>query len=81
MFSVQNNREIYFKIVRHGNYYELSIDGEVKLTLLDFKYNEGKIGFYVCSAVVSVTDLKIHVLPEPVNEYATSDPVKYLNEH
>ena len=80
-FDIQEDREIYFKIVRYGNYYELSINEVVKLTLLDFKYNEGKIGFYVCSAIVSVSDSKIHVLPEPVNEYATSDPEKYLNEH
>jgi beta-fructofuranosidase len=47
---------------------------------LDFKYNEGKVGIYVCSAVISISDSKIHVIPEPENEYAASDPEKYDNE-
>jgi beta-fructofuranosidase len=48
----------------------------VKLTLLDFKYNDGKIGVYVCSAIISLSDSIIHTIPEPENEYATSDPNK-----
>jgi beta-fructofuranosidase len=80
-FEIHEEKEIYFKIIRYGNYYELSINDIVKLTLLDFKYSEGKIGVYVCSAIVSVSDSKIHVLPEPENEYATSDPDRYLKDY
>lgn len=80
-FEIKEEKQIYFKIIRYGNYYELSINDVVKLTLLDFKYNEGKIGIYVCSAIVSLVDSKVHVLPEPENEYATSDPDKYLKEY
>ncbi|WP_460836659.1 hypothetical protein, partial [Massilia agri] len=74
-------KQIYFKIIRYGNYYELSINDVVKLTLLDFKYSEGKVGIYVCSAVISVSDSKIHAIPEPENEYAASDPEKYEKDH
>ncbi|CAC9976198.1 glycoside hydrolase family protein [Flavobacterium panici] len=80
-FEIQDNKQIYFKIIRYGNYYELSINDVVKLTLLDFRYNEGKIGIYVCSAVISVSDSKIHVIPEPENEYAASDPEKYSKDY
>lgn len=73
-FEIQENRQINFKIIRFGNYYELSINEIVKLTLLDFKYNEGKIGVYVCSVIISLSDSRIHVIPEPENEYATSNP-------
>ncbi|GAA3784604.1 hypothetical protein [Flavobacterium ginsengiterrae] len=38
-------------------------------------------GVYVCSAVVAVTDSKIHKIPEPENEYAASDPDKYLKDY
>jgi beta-fructofuranosidase len=80
-FQIVENKEIYFKIIRYGNYYELSINEVVKLTLLDFKYSDGKIGVYVCSAIISIRDSKIHVLPEPENEYATSDPNKALEKY
>ncbi|WP_348800286.1 glycosyl hydrolase family 32 [Flavobacterium adhaerens] len=80
-YDIQEEKEIYFKIIRYGNYYELSINGVVKITLLDFKYNEGKIGVYICSAVVSVSESKIHILPEPKNEYASSDPDKHLKAY
>ena len=80
-FEIVDTKEIYFKIIRYGNYYELSINEIVKLTLLDFKYSEGKIGVYVCSAIVSLSDSKIHVIPEPENEYATADPNKAIDEY
>jgi len=73
-FEILENKQIHFKIIRYGNYYELSINEIVKLTLLDFKYNDGKIGVYVCSAIISLSDSRIHVIPEPENEYATSNP-------
>ena len=79
LFEIVENKQIYFKIIRYGNYYELSINEVVKLTLLDFKYNDGKIGIYVCSAVVSVSESKIHVIPEPENEYARHCPIKCVS--
>lgn len=73
-FDIPENREIDFKIIRYGNYFELSINGVVKLTLLDYKYNEGNVGVYTCSAVMALTNSRIHVIPAPENEYGTSNP-------
>lgn len=79
-FTIEKENELYFKLIRYGNYYELSINAIVLLTLLDFKYNEGKIGIYLCSAAISISNSKLHILPEPENEYASSDPEKYQKE-
>ncbi|MCP4521323.1 MAG: glycosyl hydrolase family 32 [Cytophagales bacterium] len=68
-FEIPKNRQIDFKIIRYGNYFELSINGVVKLTLLDYRYNDGNIGVYTCSASMSLSNSKIHVLPEPESEY------------
>jgi beta-fructofuranosidase len=39
------------------------------------------VGIYVCSAVISISDSQIHVIPEPENEYAASDPEKYTIDY
>lgn len=73
-FEIPENKQLNFKIIRYGNYFELSINDIVKLTLLDYRYSEGNIGVYACSAIISLSDSKIHIIPEPENEYARSNP-------
>ena len=68
-FEITKSRKIDFKLIRFGNYFELSINGVVKLTLLDYRYNQGRIGIYTCSAKVALIDSVIHSLSGHKSEY------------
>lgn len=70
-FVVNRSLELRFKLIRYGNYLELSIDDIVKLTLIDYKYKESRIGFYTASSIITLKKSKYSVLEEPVVEYAT----------
>ncbi len=67
--AISPNRTYRFSLLRYGGYIELSIDGIVKLTLLDFLFAGDFIGFYTSSAVLSVRGLVFKTLKEPRNEY------------
>ena len=73
VFEVNEERSFHFKLLRYGNYIELSIDGMVKLTLIDYTYSGSGIGFYTSSAEISIQQLKVHVLPDPEHEYASQE--------
>ncbi|GAB3006069.1 glycosyhydrolase [Niabella terrae] len=65
----------HFKLIRHGNYIELAIDGLVKLTLIDYTYSNNCIGLYSASSVVSLNNSFIKKLPPLEDEYLpVSDP-------
>lgn len=68
-FKVSEDNSIIFKLIRYGNYIELSIDGVVKLTLLDYKYDGPKIGFYSSSSVISLGNSSISILSSDGREY------------
>lgn len=70
-FVVNPNYEVRFKLIRYGHYIELSIDDVVKLTLIDYKYNESRIGFYSSSSIISLKNSLYKVLETPLAEYAT----------
>ncbi|MFT4899803.1 MAG: beta-fructofuranosidase [Flavobacteriales bacterium] len=70
-FIANNNFSIDFKLIRYGNYFELSIDDVVKLTLIDYKYSESRIGFYSASSILTLSNSKFSVLENPSEEYAT----------
>jgi len=48
----------------------LSIDDVVKLTLIDYRYNETRIGFYTSSSIISLRKSMYKVLENPLAEYA-----------
>ena len=70
-FIANNDFSIDFKLIRYGNYFELSIDDVVKLTLIDYKYSESRIGFYSASSILTLSNSKFSVLENPSEEYAT----------
>lgn len=70
-FIANNDLSIDFKLIRYGNYFELSIDDVVKLTLIDYKYSESRIGFYSASSILTLSNSKFSVLENPSEEYAT----------
>ncbi len=78
IFVVNETRSFFFKLIRYGNYIELSIDGVVKLTLIDYTYSGKGIGFYSASSVLSLQNLMVRVLPEPEEEYASQEEEQKL---
>ena len=69
-FISPKSLEIKFKLIRYGHYIELSIDDVVKLTLIDYRYNETRIGFYTSSSIISLKKSMYKVLENPMDEYA-----------
>lgn len=61
---------IDFKLIYYGHYIELSINGIVKLTLVDFIYELGEIGVYSSSSVVSLENSVLKTMRPPSQEYA-----------
>ena len=79
VFSLKETKSFYFRLIRYGNYIELSIDGEVKLTLMDYAFSGGNIGLYSASSVISLQNSFIKVLPEPKDEYASQEEAGKLD--
>ncbi len=73
VFAINPNRSFLFSLLRYGNYIELSIDGVVKLTLMDYTFSGEFIGLYSASSVIALQDSVLKVLPEPEPEYVTPD--------
>jgi beta-fructofuranosidase len=73
IFTTNGKRSFHFRLIRYGHYIELSIDGVVKLTLMDYSYNGNGIGLYSASSVISLQNSTLMVLPEPEVEYASQE--------
>lgn len=78
IFTVNNNRSFYFRLISYGNYIELSIDGFVKLTLIDYTFSGNLIGLYSASSVISLQESKVMLLPNPPGEYASQEETQKL---
>lgn len=77
-FSNENNHSFHFKLIRYGNYIELSIDGFVKLTLIDYTFSGKGLGIYTCSSVISVKNSMLKILPNPEGEYASQEEAQKI---
>ena len=77
-FTKKEYSSFYFKLIRYGNYIELSIDDVVKLTLMDFTYNGKNIGLYSASSIISLQDSMVKIMPEPEEEYAGGEETQKL---
>lgn len=74
-FHVAQPGPIPFLLISYGTYIELSLHGDVILTLADERRREGRVGFYVESAQLRLTDLKLEKLYCPPYEaYLSPDP-------
>lgn len=71
IFTINQSYTYHFKLIRFGSYIELSIDGLVKLTLIDYNYNNDLIGLYSASSIVSLNNSIIKKLPPLEDEYLT----------
>ena len=72
VFRLKKTQEFHFQLIRYGNYIELSIDGEIKLSLIDGRYSRSGIGLYSSSSSISLGNSILRALPEPVSEYSTT---------
>jgi beta-fructofuranosidase len=77
-FNVNKNDTIHFQLIRHGHYIELSIDGQVKLTLIDYTYSGNHFGFYSASSIISLQNSTLKILPDPQDEYASQEETQKL---
>lgn len=66
---------LHFKLIRYGSYIEFSIDGEIKLTLIDFANTGKNMGIYSCSSLMSIEHSSIKELPTPGDEYASEEGI------
>ncbi len=54
-----------FSLISYGSYIELSLYGYVVLTLADDRHGSGRVGFYVESSELLISDLKLAILESP----------------
>jgi len=80
VFKMTEKISFQFRLIRYGNYIELSINGEVKLTLMDYTYSGNNIGLYSASSVISLQNSILKILPEPKEEYASQEEAQKFPE-
>jgi len=78
VFTTNEERSFHFRLIRYGHYIELSIDGVVKLTLMDYTYSGNGIGLYSASSVISLQHSTVKVLPDPEEEYASQEEAQKI---
>lgn len=78
VFTTNEERSFHFRLIRYGHYIELSIDGVVKLTLMDYTYSGAGIGLYSASSVISLQHSTVKVLPDPEEEYASQEEAQKI---
>ena len=72
-FNVGKKNAIWFKLIRYGNYFELSIDEQVKLTLIDYTCSGSYLGIYSASSIISLQKSTLKILSDPEDEYASQE--------
>jgi beta-fructofuranosidase len=72
-FTPNETKSFQFKLIRYGHYIELSIDNEVKLTLMDYTYSGNYMGLYSASSIISLQASLLKILTAPEEEYASQE--------
>lgn len=72
-------RAFTFRLIRHGHYIELSMDGAVKLTLMDYTYAGPRLGLYSASSQISLQNSVLKILPDPEEEYASQEDAQKVS--
>jgi beta-fructofuranosidase len=75
IFKLHAKDTFHFQLIRYGNYIELSIDGTVVLTLIDYTYSNQGIGLYSASSVIVLKNSILKTLPDPHNEYGSQEEI------
>ncbi|QDU06415.1 hypothetical protein V6x_61670 [Gimesia chilikensis] len=58
-------QDVEVQMISFGSYHELSINGNVVLSLADANFSSGMLGFYVETAALHVSDLEVHHIKSP----------------
>lgn len=56
------------ELLAYGRYLELSVDGYVRMSLVDDTFREGKLGFYTETAHLRMDELRVDLLHSPDEE-------------
>ena len=64
-WALSKKKTIDLQLISFGSYHELSIDGHIVLSLVDSAFTSGLLGFYVETAKLSITNLKVERLSSP----------------
>ena len=78
VFTTNENKSFHFRLIRYGHYIELSMDGVIKLTLMDYTYSGNGMGLYSASSVISLQQSFVKVLPDPEDEYASQEEAQKI---
>ena len=70
-------KTIDLQFISFGSYHELSIDGQIILSLVDSAFSSGLLGFYVETAKLAITNLKVRQLRSPTqsDDHLTHGPL------
>ncbi len=71
--TVPHDRAVDFRLIVFGNYLELSVDGVVKITLIDYQWSGSGLGLYSASSIISLQESTIRSLPAVIDEYASQE--------
>ncbi|MDB5276986.1 MAG: hypothetical protein JWR61_1941 [Ferruginibacter sp.] len=80
VFKTNEKKSFHFVLIRYGNYIELSIDGVVKLTLMDYTFSGNLIGLYSASSFICLQGSTVKTLPKTEGEYASQEETQKLTD-
>ncbi len=66
-----------FCLVAYEQYLEFSLNGYVLLTLADYEFERGRVGFYAESAQIRVDNLELKICDQPRTESYPKDLENY----
>ena len=73
IFKTQSPFTFRFQLIRYGHYIEVSVDGLVRLTLIDYTYSGIGVGVYTASSVIALNNIILQSLPVPESEYGSQE--------
>jgi len=77
-FSPVDDRRHSFRLIRWKSYIELSVDGVVRLSLVDPRFTGKSLGVFVESAEVALSGLTLHALAVPPAEGRPLAPLEVV---
>ncbi len=63
-----------FELLAYGRYIEFSIDGYVRLSLVDDTFRDGRLGFYAETAKIRIDGIELDHLYPPHDEASALTP-------
>lgn len=67
-YQIPRSGPIPFSLISFGSYIELSLHGRIALTLADDRLDRGRVGFYLESSRLRVTDLRLERFGEVTHD-------------